>query len=190
MADLIVIFDADKQMAAIVDADTRTGFGPAMIGSDAAQQLEAFLATVPYDLTSVPSTTVRDWFEQFSEAFHPPAATAAVAADTGVVVAAGSAGVDADAAAAAAEAVNATSTPAPAPADTDMAAHQGAEDQVAQAVRQDPTPATVAAAQPVVQPGPCPLCNGTGNIPGTAAGELVTCNMCHGTGTVTPQPAS
>ena len=65
MSDLQVIYDAQREIAAIVDLDTQLAWGPSMIGPDAAEDLEAWLQTLPYDVDGVTSETGRAWFVQF-----------------------------------------------------------------------------------------------------------------------------
>lgn len=165
MGELVVIFDRDKEVAALVDMEDRIGRGPAMIGPSAGDMLEAFLQTIPYDLTGVSSYELRRWFEQFA---GPPAApTPPPAAETPAHAVDGGTDTDvADAELAERESVEATSTPPPQPADADTP---------------EPAPQTASVVQT------CPACNGTGNVPGAEEGQLTTCNLCTGSGRVTIQ---
>lgn len=211
MAEPIVIYDPEKEIAAIVDTDNRVGFGPAMIGPDAATRLDSFLLTVPFDVTAVPSAVLRDWFEQWAAASFPATAQASGTADTGKV---GSKPDQAMVDAALAEhtaAASAAEPPAPAPADTDMAAHASEAGTVTPAVNPSGAPSETSGttvpdaatnapvaetgtdqAQPQADKpyeGPCFACDGTGNVPGSADGETNTCNLCKGTGRL-PAPAA
>lgn len=180
--DLIVIYDPDKEIAAIVDTNNRVGFGPAYIGPQAAGALEAFMLTVPYDMTEVSPYVLRDWFEQYAQSQFPPSATTGGEADTGAVVAGGSTGV-ADAALAEHTAIaSAGEPPGAQPADTDMGAHASASPTVASdnggTLPEDTGPANQAAQYD----GPCPACSGTGSVPGGEPDSQVMCNLCKGSG--------
>lgn len=212
MADFIVIYDPQKEVAAIVDADNRVGFGPAMIGPNAEDLLTAFVETIPYDITEVSSYTLRDWFERFVTSFPQPAETPAGSAGADTVAVGPDTGVAGAALAEHTAAASAGEPPAPAPADADLEANPGETDQVtpdpgtggaptsqaegagtgvanANAPTADGSPPSAPPEQPPYE-GPCYVCNGTGLVPGAEEGQQVACNLCVGTGKLpAPQPA-
>lgn len=163
MAELEVIFDPVKNLAAVVDVDNQVGWGPAMIGPDAGSILEAWIDTTPFDMSDLGSYQARDLFRSFLSRVQdsrgggsPPAGDVAKAEPGATdVVAARSA--DAEAAAGGGE------PPPPAPADTDVEADTGA------------TPATMK----------CPNCKGTGQTHDGPEGVAAQCGMCQGSGNVT-----
>jgi hypothetical protein len=187
MADPIVIYDPVKEIATFVDPDNHIGFGPAAIGPDAEKMLDAWLATVPYDVTAVDSAVLRDWFEPFAGRFLHDAEKAGGQADPGAVVPPGDAGVAEAALAEHEAAASGAEPPAPAPADADMEANPGEAPAVASPTTAEATPSPEAAAPPQPLTGPCPACNATGNVPGAEPGSLTPCNLCQGTGQLPTQ---
>lgn len=162
MTDLIIIYDPKREIAALVNPETRQGWGPAVIGEGADEALQAFIEAAPFDLTLMSPDTATLAFEGFLEGLQggaapPPAETP----DSPLV---GVDGNDADVAAAAVrEAAEAAgSPPDPAPADTDPAA-------------------APAAPMMVVE---CYNCGGTGSIEFGGDEPPQRCNMCQGTGKI------
>jgi hypothetical protein len=160
--DLVVIYDSDKEMAVAIDTDTRLGFGPGAIGPRSGEMLEAFYASVPYDLSDVSEYTLRAWWETFTASF--PSATSAQesAADPSPMVATES---DADTMAnslAAHEAANATTVPSEQPADTDSETQ----------------------ADQVTETAQCWNCSGTGNVTASDGATPMVCGICGGKGFV------
>lgn len=189
MADYIVIYDPAKQIAAIVNADDRIGFGPAFIGPDAEKALTQFLESIDYDVSAVDSAVLRSWFEGWAGEHFQPSEAPTGPADIGAVVDNGSQGMDAAAHLAEQAAVGNTEIPPPQPADTDPDAAEG-------------TPATVAhdtAAFAELQPeggnnpppyeGPCFACNGAGTVALVEGSAPVVCSACRGTGQL-PAPVA
>lgn len=166
MAELEVIYDPAKELAAIVNVETREGWGPAMIGPNAAMILTTFLEAVPFDISNEPASVVTRYFLDFLSKVglavdETPAETPAMETQPS-----GDSSVANADYAAQAEAVAAPSAPAPQPADTDMA-----------------QPASTAGT--VV---PCVNCNGSGTVAMGEGEPSAVCGMCNGTGKLTLQP--
>lgn len=181
MSDPIVVYDPVKELAALVDPNTRTAFGPAHIGPDAEAVLDGFLLSIPYDVTTVDSDTLRSWFERYTGGTFPAPATPP-AEDTQVAAEQdGNSGVDGAALAEREAAATSGDPPPPQPADTDMEADEGTADTVT-----EPTPPPPVGGSANTRPGqtvkvPCPACNASGSVPSSEPGVSVTCNLCHGT---------
>lgn len=157
--DLIVIYDAEKEIAAAVDADTRLAFGPAMIGANAGDVLEAFFATIPYDVDEVGSFQLRAWFEQFLESLPATDVTPPQSDTADTVEQDGRVDMAATESLAEQEARQHSDTPAEQPADADMEADEGPPEYV----------------------GECWACGGNGTVP-AGPNETVMCTVCEGTG--------
>ena len=158
MADIEVIFDPVKEFAAIVNIDTRQGWGPAFVGPHAGVVLQTWVDAMPFDVTLLDSdiagTLFAEWVADVTKGTTEEAPTPPV----GPMEPLGGGGMD-DAAQAAAEASAAgAEPPGPGPADTDLAADAGAPPQVVT----------------------CPLCTGAGVTSDGADGASVTCAMCGG----------
>lgn len=181
MSDPIVVYDADKEIAALVDPDTRTAFGPAHIGPDAGVVLEGFLQSVPYDVTAVESAVLRGWFERYVSGAFPPPATA-TSEDTPVAAQpSGGSGVDETALAERASIAAGDGPPPPQPADTDMEADAGAADAVTGGGGEPPPTVSPESGPVRMQKVSCPACNATGSVPSSEPGVSVPCNLCKGT---------
>jgi hypothetical protein len=163
--DLIVVFDREKEIAVAVDTENRVGFGPGMIGPDAGEVLEAFYASIPYDLEEASSYMVRGWFETFAETYPFPQAPTTAAATENTVAADDPAGSDGGAALANATAAAATDVPGEQPADTDPEASP----------------------PPVTETVTCWNCNGRGTIATDDKGGTIVCGICAGKGTLQQQ---
>ena len=163
MSDLLVIYDPDVQVGAIVDIDTRMGYGPTMAGPHAKQLLQTFIDTLPFDIDGMSTYDRARAFTSFLERAGMAADTQAGTPGTGVVEPGGHQDVAGEAKAAEAEATHAGDVPAPQPADTDT-----------------PPPPSAETKQVT-----CGNCNGTGTTPDGPNGEAVQCRMCQGTGRVT-----
>ena len=158
MADLTVIYDPESEIAAIVNVDDRCGWGPAMIGPNAQEVLQAFIDSHPYDVTIYPASYVQQAFQSFLDTIGGGGQSAPAQGDPVAAESPGGTGVDGGAPLAQAEAANATDTPGPQPADTDMEADQGEAPQVMK----------------------CPLCTMDGGEPTGLAEDGTQCPMCHG----------
>lgn len=167
MADLEVIHDPAKEMAAIVNVDTQMGWGPAMIGPDAGLVLQAFIDAMPIDISTLTEYSATQAFKSFlgraldvdaAMGATPPAGALEPLDDSDVAAAA----------LAESEAREAgREPPAPAPADTDPPAPEAAPSQVV----------------------PCFNCDGSGMIEFGDGSPSQRCNMCQGTGKLL-QPVS
>jgi hypothetical protein len=186
MGELVVIFDPTLEIAAIVDTDERVGYGPAMIGQHAREMLEAFVQTIPYDVSKVGSYELRDWFDTFAGSFQPPDTTPAATATAGAVEPVGSAGVDTGQVAVAEAIGGPGEGQPPGPADTDQEAATAPQAPIDPAATAQPQGAAQAAAPAAPYSGPCYICNATGQVPGSEPGVMVACNMCRGTGHLPP----
>lgn len=188
MADSVVIYDPTLEIAAIVDLDTKCGFGPAFIGEGSREILEGFLESIPYDVSTIDSAKLRDWFEQFAGArFHGESEPTPAPGSSAVV--GNSPGELADAARATMEAAaGGGDPPPPQPADTDAGATPGE----ASTVTEPTTPPAESGSPPPAEAdpytGPCFACNGTGRVPTGTEGVTAPCNLCKSTGHL-PAPA-
>ena len=163
MAELEVIYDPAKEVAAIVNVDQRCAWGPAMVGPNAGRILETFIDTVPFVISELSTHDAVAAFTSFLDRVGMASQEATAATDSPSPQPDGHPAVDATAAAAEAEAHNAGDVPAPGPADADMEAHEGATPEVRE----------------------CPNCQGTGSV--TAGDPPISrqCPMCQGAKTVT-----
>jgi hypothetical protein len=162
MADIEVIYDSAKEFAAIVNIDTRAGWGPAFVGPNAGQVLQLWVDAMPFDPTLLNQDAAvaifQDWLQQMAAIPPEPAATPP---DSPLGPPNG-AGVDEAALATAVAAASGAEPPDPQPADTDVEADPGA-------------PPTVST---------CPLCGGAKTVTNDETGEITPCGMCSGTGVV------
>lgn len=158
MADVEVIYDPAKELAAIVNVETREGWGPAMIGPQAGAILQAFIDTAPFDLTLLSSYDAARAFTSFLESSGLAAPEAASESDPVAPVESGNGSVDYQNAAAEAEATAAGDVPAPGPADTDEPEGEST------------TPTVI----------DCPNCNGSGEQTNGETGAVEVCGMCQG----------
>lgn len=189
MADYIVIYDSAKEIAAIVNADDRIAFGPAMIGPDAEDALTRFLGSVEYDVTGVDSAVLRDWFEEWAGGHFRPSETPAVSPAGSAVEPSGGPGM-ADAARAEAEASAAGGgPPGAAPADPDMEADAGPADALNAGGHGMPGGHPGNGGDPPPYTGPCFACGGAGTIALVDGEPPVVCSACRGTGRL-PAPAT
>ena len=165
MANLEVIYDPAKELAAIINTDDRQGWGPAMIGPQAGMILQTFLDTVPFDLSIMSSYDATQAFSDFLR-------TAGLAADETAATPVTPSesptdpGVDTTAATAAEhEARDNTTVPPEQPHDTD-------------------TPVVPDTTDTVI---PCVNCGGGGTVQVEPDTDPVKCGMCGGTGKLTIQ---
>lgn len=163
MSELVVIYDPNQEMAAIVNVDDRCGWGPAMVGPQAEMILRAFLDTVPFDVSEFTSYDVQRMFAGFLGQAGLAADAPPAESDSMETQPSGDNGMANPDALAQAEAANATDVPPEQPADTDMEADTGASDHVI----------------------PCVNCNGTGMIHFGEGIPDSKCNMCNGSGKLT-----
>lgn len=161
--NLMVIFDPELEMAAIVNTELRVGWGPAMVGPQAGVILNAFIETTPFDITHFNSYDVKRAFDSFLESAGLEAGTPEtpitenpVESDTGAQLANGNALAERTA-------TGSTDVPPAQPADTDQPA----------------ATETTETASPSGQVIDCPNCGGSGNADGS------TCGMCGGHGKLT-----
>lgn len=159
MANLVVIYDSDRELAAIVDTDTRMGWGPAMIGPQAGDILAGWVESMPFDVGILDPHTANRVFQEWVEGLVAAASQAAPASLDGSLEPSGGPSLDSSPPDRTGPADGGTEPPAPAPADTDMEADAG------------PPPT-------VVQ---CPLCGGDGVTADGEDGATKTCPMCAGT---------
>lgn len=183
-AELEVIYDPALEMAAIINLDTRQGWGPSMVGPSAKQILEAFLSGTPFDLTAVDSATATNFFEDWFSAVSEQADQAAPEGQAVSVEPDGAAAVADSTAATTAEGAPTDEPPNPAPSDTDMGADTSTTDQVTAPAVADPAAQAQAAADQTAAeqsaPGatqtiPCPACEGRGDA---------NCPLCKGVGKI------
>lgn len=162
MADVEVIYDPVKEMACIVNVDTRQGWGPAMIGPHAGEMLQAFVDAAPFDITLMKPDTAAEAFSQFLDQLAGRILDSEGETDTGAVERGGDSdlGVAGDDLLTAA--VEADSRNADAPADTDQGAQEA----------------------PPAQVVTCFNCNGKKVIEFGDGSEPQRCNMCQGTGKI------
>lgn len=184
-----VIYDQQREVAVLIDADDMRGLGPVYVGPNAEGELNAFLRTLTPAIVSglntfdLATASKEYWAREFAALYK-----AAAAPDTAPVGDVGSEGGNA-AALAEREAAAATDIPPEQPADTDMGADAGAADQVTGNGTEpegvpDPEPEP---AGPVEQT--CLVCNGSGQVPGDTAGTVATCALCRGSGKVVAVPS-
>jgi hypothetical protein len=162
MAHIEVIYDPQKELAAIVDLDTQEAYGPAMIGPDAGSVLEMWLETLPFDITLLDHHAAVTAFRGSVLRAYGEAAPEAATSPTRPVEPGDGQPVDGEALAEFEAAQAGAGPPEPQPADTDVAADQG-------------TPPTVVT---------CPLCSGAKVLVDDETGEQAACGMCRGTGLV------
>lgn len=163
MADLLVIYDPVREVAAIIVPEEGRAFGPAYIGEESADVLQAFIDATPWDMSDLGVFEACAAFASFLSFNETPASVAPDASVDGKVESAPSADVDAGDALAEAEAANASDVPASAPADTDM---EG-----------DPRTETITVR--------CFNCGGDGMVEFGDGSPAQRCGMCGGTGKVT-----
>lgn len=165
MDDLLVIYDRERDIATIIHAGQRRGFGPAMIGEHAPDILQAFIDATPFDISDLGVFEACNAFGSFLERAGVAAEVAADAPDNSAVESSPSGGVDNGNALADAEAANATDVPGPQPADTDMEADTRTETTVVR----------------------CFNCEGSGMIEFGDRSPAQRCGMCGGTGKITQE---
>lgn len=168
MADLQAIYDADKEIGAIVNLDNGTPLGPVMVGPAAGDILQAWLDATPFDVSELDPFTAQTAFLSFLERNAPPDEVASNAADNGEVVDKPRVTADEAVALAEHEAVGASDVPDEQPADTDR---EASADTVTETVR-------------------CWNCEGSGMVTFGDDQPDARCGMCDGTGKITqPVPS-
>jgi ribosomal protein S27E len=162
MANLTVLDDTAQECAVLVDTDTWTPLPIVSMGENRVNLLQAFVDSVPFDLTLLNDAAMREAWVQFLEQHGALPTTPAESHTADEMVAQSRNGDDDAAALAQAEAAAATDEPPPQPADTDTA--------------ENPPSATV-----IVR---CWNCEGTGQVVFGDNEPARTCGICHGTGKV------
>jgi hypothetical protein len=168
MADIEVIYDPVKELAAIVNLDDRCGWGPAFIGPNAGNVLQLFVDSMPFDVTAVHGTTAGVIFLEWLENMAATAPESAATPSVGPVESPDRPFLDGAPLAEAVASASGAEPPEPQPADTDMEADSSA-------------PPTVIT---------CPLCAGAKTVTNDETGEIGTCGMCGATGVVRMQVPS
>lgn len=182
--DLEVIFDADKEVAAIVRMDTRQGWGPSMVGEQAKIILEAFVEGMPFDITLFSSQAASNAFDSWFQQVYGKAVEAASEPDTGAVDQSAGGGVAQKTTAGVEHGAPSDEPPAPGPADADMEANASQTDTVTGIGPSDP-PAPLAdvpteeSLAPEAQLDNCMLCNANG-----MGSNDPNCPVCGGSGKV------
>lgn len=162
MANLVVVYDADKEMAAIVDTDERRSWGPAMVGPDAGDMLQTWIERMPFDVTILDERVAAQLFTEWLADMVKGATETPPTADPGPLEPLGSGSLD-EAPRAEHEAAEAgDGPPEPQPADTDPEANEGTPDTWVN----------------------CPLCNGAKQVQVGDPPEWRECDMCHALGVI------
>jgi hypothetical protein len=168
MADIEVIYDPVKELAAIVNLDDRCGWGPAFVGPNAGAVLQLWVDSMPFDVTILDvfqaGRAFLGWLNNMAAAPPEPAPTPPVSP----VESPDRPFLDGAPLAEAVASASGAEPPEPQPADTDMEADPSA-------------PATVIT---------CPLCAGAKTVTNDETGEIGTCGMCGATGVVRMQVPS
>lgn len=188
MADFVVIYDPQLELATIVNTDEMRAIGPIAAGPNAQRELSQFVATMPEQVMEMGShdlclAWVQFWQTNFAALYDP-----ATASDSSPVVAGAATGDDGAALAEHEASAGRGEPPPPAPADADLDADTGEADTV---TPNDTTNVAAGAVVPTTAPEvvPCFACSGTGRVPGATTGEVTVCNMCEGSGRIT-QPVA
>lgn len=162
MTDLIIIYDPEREIAALVNPETQQGWGPAMIGPGADQALQAFIEAAPFDLTLLDSSTATEAFAGFLEGVRAGLAPEAGEAPASPVEPSDGAGM--------------------AEGQPPVYGSEDAGEPAAEPGAADPDPE--AGTAPAVQVVDCFNCGGTGTIEFGDDVESQTCNMCQGRGRI------
>jgi len=182
MADLVVIYDPVLEMGAIVDVDEQASWGPAMVGPQAADILQAFLDSVPFDMTTMPTMFVTDAFRSFLDRIVAAAPQTQAPPDSDAVVQQANPGMADGTVVTTAQGAPTDEPPAPAPHDTDASVetHAGETDQVMQ-------PGAAYSPAGAIEPPQyqqCVLCDGLGVVSQGEGQAPQPCGMCGGKGKV------
>jgi hypothetical protein len=162
MTDIEVIYDPVKELACIINLDTRLGWGPAFIGPNAGNVLQLWIDSLPFDPTLLTDYQAASVFDDWLQQMAASPAEAASSPPVSPVEPLDGAGLAHDALAQAEAAASGGEPPEPQPADTDV------EEDAS-------TPPTVST---------CPLCAGARTVVNDETGEVTPCGMCSGTGVV------
>lgn len=157
-----IIYDSDREVAALIDTDSMRALGPIMVGPGAGEMLNEFVNRMPeavfeassYDLTAY-------WGSYFAENFAPLSAAPA-ATDPGTVGVDDNASDDEPIIATTVNGAPSDEPPGEQSADTDMEA--------------DTSPAGTVT--------DCPACSGRGMITVADDEAPARCNMCQGSGKI------
>ena len=158
MANLVVVYDAAKEMAAIVDTDARMGWGPAMVGPYAGEMLEGFITSIPFDVGLLDAHQANRAFQEWLDGLGATAMETAVTAPVGTLEPSGDSGGDEP----------------PIPPEWGLGGSQDAPEPQSADTDPDAGPGT---AHTLVL---CPLCGGVGSTSDGEDGATRTCAMCKG----------
>lgn len=162
MAELLVVYDQELQIATVVCDEPDQQLTPTMVGPESRALLESFIQSMPIDLTMYTGLELVRMWENFLGR-NAEGINQALEQATGAAEPAAAPAPEPQAALAQAEAVSAgAEPPQQQPADSDLDA--------------------AAAAEPTVTD--CPNCGGKGTVADGEGGALVKCGMCNGTGRV------
>lgn len=162
MANLIVADCPNLECAVLIDTDELRALPIVAAGPDRDALLQAFVDSVPFDITLLEADASLAAFGQFLERSGRLSGVAPNTSAPNPMEPPAGSGTDAEAALAETEATHAGDVPAPQPADTDQT--------------EDSAPTPVEA--------DCFNCNGTGRIEFGDDQPGVRCNVCAGTGRV------
>lgn len=184
MADLEVVYDPAKEMATIVNVDERRGWGPAMIGPDAGIILQAFIDSMPFDVSVLNEYDACQVFNGFLDGLAAGATETATPDTDSPVVESGSAGVADETVPGAEHGAPTDQPPGPAPADTDTGVEvdQGETDQVIPP--HDPAFGLEPVAESHFTRETCVMCDGNGTVQISPDEPAAQCGMCKGQGSV------
>lgn len=158
MTSLVVIYDSDRELAAIVDTDGRCGWGPAMIGPNAGEILNGWIESMPFDVGMLPPDVARLVFQEWIDGLVAAATETAAPSPDSPLEPPVDQGVAWTAEDEPGPAYESAEPPGPQPADTDMEAD----------------------ASPPPQVVDCPLCGATGVTSDGEDGATKVCPMCEG----------
>ena len=170
--DPVVIYDPTLELAAIVNLDDLTAWGPVYKGPDAQDILQGFIDAAPFDVTILDTDTAKALFWSLGQAGTGEASPESGQAQAGTVDDAAG-GLAANEGLATAEAHAAGTVPDIQPHDAD--AQQGAPDTASVEVGQS---SDVTQVTHYEQPVPEPV----------KVSEPINCGLCNADGNQTPDP--
>lgn len=207
MTDLVVIYDPDLELGAIINADERVSWGPAMIGPEAPVILQSFIDNTPFDVSTLDTFTAAAAFADFLDRLVAARTPATADPPAVPVVNASGQPMAPETVPGATHGAPTDEPPAVQPADTDSAvesnespagasitagstpftAPEGTGSPMAGAVTyaNDPNTAPAEAATVATRTQQCAMCEGGGTVQMGPDEPAAQCGMCNGTGTVT-----